>query len=122
MPAWSILTTTTPPPAGSEEWITVPIDGDVGHLAYAVRLVVPDNTPLSWNTGGFFGLYQVVEGKLLASRTYPIPLIARGSLQMLRYVGAGDQDLVPGVALTFGIVYFVRRWVEAEAFEIWVLE
>lgn len=121
MASWSVLVAGSVPPEGSEEWSYLAIPGDPAHIAYAIRLVVPTTTPESWNTGGFFGLFQFVENRLLAGRTYPIPLVGRGESQLLRYIGLGDIDLVPQGLTSFGVGYYVHKWIAATSLEIWVL-
>jgi hypothetical protein len=121
MAEWSLLIENATPPNGTEQWAFIGIPGDTSHLAYAIRAVVPDITPQSWNTVGFFGLFQVVEERLIMGRTYPIPLVGRGDGQVLRYIGSGDIDLLADNLTAFGVVYYINKWVDASAFQVWVL-
>lgn len=118
---WTLLSESPTPPDGTEQWATITLPSAPGLVNYAFRVVVPTVTPQSWNTLGYWGIGQVVEDRAIISQTHPIPLIGRGSPQVLRLLGEVDVSLAALPSSMLLLYYCIHRWVSASTFELYGL-
>lgn len=119
--AWNLISSSPAPPASQEAWTLVNLPPVTDIIAYGFMLVVPATTPIGWNTGGFWGVVQGIDGQKIVSRSHPIPLIGRGSSQVLRVIGPQEIDLVPLSGDSLELAYFIHRWVSAVSLDLYAL-
>lgn len=121
MVAWTVLASQPTPPGGSEQWASLSIPGTPLDIAYGFRVVIPDITPQSWNTLGYFGVFGVIGDRYIAFPHRPIVAIGRGDPQALQVVVASDSEFPAAPVSMIGISYFIHKWVDSSEAQLWVL-
>lgn len=118
---WSLIGS-SPVTVGDDRWAGLAVPDSAQRVALGVRLLVPEETPASWNTGGYYGLVEGIAGRGTVSETRVLPLIGRGAGQSITLITNSTFDLLPVPRDSLFAVFSAHKWMLAGSiFELWDL-